>query len=80
MNRKGALLLVIGIAAWGLSWKQGSNDTQAPAAANGPFGANAWVSRGPTNLSGLVTAMLLDPDDPNRYVAGTPAGIWTVSD
>ncbi len=80
MNRNGALLLVMGIAVWGLNWKQGSSGSQAAAAANGLFGANAWVSRGPTTLSGVVTAMLLDPDDPNRYVAGTPVGIWTTSD
>jgi photosystem II stability/assembly factor-like uncharacterized protein len=45
-----------------------------------PFGTSAWVSRGPSNLSGLVTALLIDPDDPNRYLAGTPAGMWASSD
>src|SRR5438045_3220943 len=75
MTRSLTLVALIAIATAG----DGGNPV-APVAIQGPFGAKPWMQRGPTNLSGLVTALLLDPDDPNRYVAGTPAGIWITTD
>src|ERR1700686_1352376 len=44
-----------------------------------PFGG-PFVFRGPSNLSGLTTAFLFDPDNPVVYTAGTPAGLWISSD
>lgn len=52
----------------------------AGAASTSPWGDGRWASRGPTNLSGLVTTLLLDPDDPAVYLAGTPAGLWLSRD
>lgn len=39
-----------------------------------------WVSRGPTNISGVVTALLIDPEQPDVYLAATGGGLFTTSD
>jgi len=39
-----------------------------------------WVSRGPTNISGVVTALLTDPEQPDVYLAATGGGLFTTSD
>lgn len=80
MSRNLALAVAVGFATWSFPSQPEINRPPAAATVHGPFGMNAWLLRGPNTLSGLVTALLLDPDDPNRYVAGTPAGIWTSSD
>ncbi len=45
-----------------------------------PFAGGVWTSRGPTNISGLTTAFLVDPDDENVYLAATSGGVWTSND
>jgi photosystem II stability/assembly factor-like uncharacterized protein len=49
-------------------------------AASSPFAGHSWVSRGPTNLSGVVTAFLFDPEEHDRYLAATAGGLWTSGD
>ncbi|MBV8518723.1 MAG: hypothetical protein JO197_15105 [Acidobacteria bacterium] len=49
-------------------------------AASSPFSGHAWVSRGPSDLSGVVNAFVFDPDDANRYLAATAGGIWASGD
>ncbi len=51
----------------------------ADASADALNGAR-WVSRGPTNVSGVVTALLIDPEQPDVYLAATGGGLFTSSD
>jgi photosystem II stability/assembly factor-like uncharacterized protein len=51
----------------------------APALA-GPFGSGNWISRGPTNISGLTTALLVDPADERVMLAATSGGVWSSDD
>ncbi len=46
-------------------------DTLAP-----PPGPCGWHSIGPTNISGRVTGIAFDPDDPDRVFASTVGGVW----
>lgn len=53
---------------------------RAAAADPSPWGSGRWVQRGPNNLSGLINAFLLDPDDRSVYLAGTRTGLWISRD
>lgn len=39
-----------------------------------------WVSRGLANISGVVTALLTDPEQSDVYLAATGGGLFTTSD
>ncbi len=41
----------------------------------------SWQALGPANVGGRVTAVAVDPSDPDRILAGTPAaGVWRSED
>ena len=42
---------------------------------------NEWTERGPVNVGGRTRALLVDPDDPNRLLAGSVSGgLWNSLD